>query len=61
MGIYVGNTEMDEYVVRVKWLATVARDEAKWEKGFFANQNTACQLRRPELISRLTNLFGVEV
>lgn len=59
MGEHAGDEELDEYVVRVKWLKTLPREEAVWEKGFFANQNTACQLRRPELIARLSEIFGV--
>ena len=60
MGSHVGDQELNEYVVRVKWLATVPREQAVWEKGFFANQHTACQLRRPDVIARLSELFGVE-
>ena len=59
MGDHIGDEELDEYVVRVKWLATLPREEAVWEKGFFANQNTACHLRRPEVIARLSEIFGV--
>lgn len=59
MGAHVGDEELDEYLVRIKWLATVPLDKAVWEKGFFANQNTACQLRRPEVIARLCDIFGI--
>ena len=60
MGRDVDDDERCEYLVRVEWEKTVAISDAVWEKGFFANQNTACQLRRPEQIRRMVELFGLD-
>ncbi len=37
--------DMAEYVVPVQWIKALQRSEAFWEKGLFANQNSACKLR----------------
>lgn len=55
----LGDPERCEYLVRVDWLTTVPRDEAYWEKGFFANQNTVCRLRQPFTLEKLYEHFGV--
>lgn len=47
----------DEYVVPVDWIAAVDRTEAIWEKGFFANQNSACKLRNRFTLDGLTRRF----
>jgi hypothetical protein len=51
--------ERCEYLVRVEWLKTVPRDEAYWETGLFANQNTVCRLRQPFTLERLYAQFGI--
>jgi hypothetical protein len=35
----------DEYIVPVEWIRSRSREDAIWEPGFFANQNSACKLR----------------
>ncbi len=45
--------ELSEYLVRVDWLQTFLREWAIWEKGMFANQNTACELRNKFALDRL--------
>jgi hypothetical protein len=45
--------------VRVRWIATVAREDAYRERGFFANQNTACQLRHQATLDKLYQHFGI--
>jgi len=52
--------ELREYLVPVKWLKAVRREEAFWEKGLFAVQHTACRLRNQFTIERLTRHFGLE-
>jgi hypothetical protein len=51
------NPEYAEYLVRVNWTKTVPIQQAIWEKGMFANQNTACALRsgftRERVLARL--------
>lgn len=49
--------ELAERVVRVRWLKAVSREQAIWEKGMFANQNSACALRQQFTLERLTQRF----
>ena len=49
-----------EYVVRVQWIKTVNSDQAIWETGMFANQNTVCRLRNSFTLERLIEHFGLE-
>lgn len=49
----------DEYVVPVEWSKVVDRSDAVWEKGFFANQNSACKLRNRFTLEGLTRRFGL--
>lgn len=55
-----GDEENQEYLVRVNWLATRDREQAIWEKGMFANQNTVCKLRNQFTIETLTTRFELE-
>ena len=56
----VGDEDKQEYLVRVDWLATRKRENAVWEKGMFANQNTVCRLRNQFTIDTLTKRFGLQ-
>jgi hypothetical protein len=49
-----------EYVVPVSWIRTVPTSEAIWEKGMFANQNSACKLRNRFTLDRLYTAFDLE-
>jgi hypothetical protein len=49
----------DEWVVPVEWIRTVPESDAYWEKGLFANQNSACKLRQEFTLDRLTQRFDV--
>jgi hypothetical protein len=51
--------EKSEFVVRVDWLKTVSIKEAVWEKGMFANQNSACRLRNRFTLEHLYDAFGI--
>ena len=51
--------ELSEYVVGVDWLKALDRDDARWFKGGFANQNIVCKLRDAETVDFLTEEFGV--
>jgi len=42
-----------------RWLKTVPRDEAFWERDMFANQNTACQLSHRRTIERVTQQLQI--
>lgn len=53
--------EQSEWVVPVRWSATTTREDAFWEKGMFANQNSACKLRQEFTLQRLYDRFGIAV
>jgi hypothetical protein len=53
------DSELSEYLVRVKWLKTLAREQAFWEKGMFANQNVVAKLRRKFTLDRLVHRFDL--
>lgn len=46
-------------MVGVKWIKTVPREQAIWEKGMFANQNTACALRSSFTRERVLESLGL--
>lgn len=52
--------DLVEHVVKVDWTKTLSRDEAIWETGMFANQNTVCRLRNRFTLDRLYERFQVE-
>jgi hypothetical protein len=52
--------ERREYVVRVRWLAAVAREDAFWIPGLYANENSVKKLRDSWTLQRLLEAFGVE-
>lgn len=54
------DSEMSEYLVRMEWIKTVPLERAIWEKGMFANQNSACKLRNKFTLEKLTEYFGLE-
>ncbi len=53
----VNDMERCEHLVRVEWIKTLPMDQGVWEKGMFANQNSACKLRSQFTIDRLTEIF----
>jgi hypothetical protein len=57
---HLNDPEMCEWVVPVRWTKTLPREQAIWENGMFANQNTACKLRNQFTIDRLTERFGLD-
>jgi hypothetical protein len=58
-GAYVHTSGEAEWVVPVRWTVTVPQERAVWEKGMFANQNSACKLRSRFTLDRLTAAFGL--
>lgn len=52
--------DLSEYLVRVDWLKTLPTDQAIWEKGMYANQNSATKLRSKFTLDRLTEHFGLK-
>lgn len=49
-----------EYVIPVRWTRAVGLSEAYWEKGMFANQNSACKLRQQFTLERLAAHFQLD-
>lgn len=59
MGEDQNDPDKAEYVVGIDWIRTLPADSAIWEKGMFANQNSACKLRNRFTIERLSHHFGL--
>jgi Endonuclease NucS len=51
---------MSEWVVGVRWLKAVPREEARRFQGAFANQTIVCKLREKRTLDFLKREFGVE-
>jgi hypothetical protein len=51
--------DLSEYLVGVEWLKTLSAQEAIWEKGMYANQNSATKLRNKFTLDRLAEHFGL--
>jgi hypothetical protein len=60
MGSRADDAEKSEYLVRVDWIETLPLSAAIWEKGMFANQNSACKLRNKFTLDVLYDRFGIE-
>lgn len=54
-----GAPDNEEWVVPIAWEKTLDRSEAIWEKGYFANQNSACKFRNRFTLEGLTTAFGL--
>lgn len=52
--------EVAEYVVPVRWFVAEPRETAYWEKGMFANENSACKLRQEFTLDKLAQHFQVD-
>lgn len=52
--------DMAEWIVPVRWFASVPVEQAHWEKGMFANQNSACKLRQEFTLERLAHHFRID-
>jgi hypothetical protein len=59
MGHDAGDPDLCEHLVRVEWQKTVPPAAAVWEKGLFANQNSACRLRNKFTLDTLIQRFGL--
>lgn len=54
------NLELSEYLVRVEWIMTLPVEQAIWEKGMYANQNSVTKLRNKFTLERLTERFELD-
>ncbi len=57
---HVDDEARAEYVVPVRWVKTLSRDEAIKDSDFFANQNSAVKLTHGYTLQRLAEEFDVE-
>jgi len=57
VGIYSHDNGESEYVVEVDWIKTVSKENAIWQKGLFANQNSACHLSHSKTLGILHDEF----
>jgi hypothetical protein len=53
----VDDPQRREYVVRVRWLATLEREDAFWIPGLYANENSVTRLRDSWTLERLCEVF----
>ena len=60
LGHHAGNAELAEYVVGIRWKKTFDRNQGKWFKGAFANQNIVCKLRDQATVDFLKTEFGLQ-
>lgn len=60
MDRHLEDDEMCEWIVAVDWIRTLPHENAIWEKGMFANQNTVTKMRNSFTIERLVDRFGLE-
>ena len=51
--------DLREYLIGVDWIETRDIEEAFWEKGLYANQNTVTKLRDQQTLDRLYEVFDV--
>ena len=49
-----------EYLVRVEWMKTIPENDAYWEKGLRANQNSAFRLMNKFTLEKLSEHFELE-
>jgi len=52
--------DITDWVIPVRWLATVPLNEAFKEAGLFSNPNAACKLRQQFTLERLAEQFGID-
>ena len=60
MGRAADDPDRAEYVVRVDWDVTVPKDDAFWERGMYANQNSATRMRDEFTLERLVERFNLD-
>lgn len=57
---HADDPEKIEHFVRVEWIETLPKEQAIWERGFFANQNTVAKLRNRFTLDTLIQRFGLD-
>lgn len=57
---YIDDLQNCEYFVSVKWIKVFPIEQAYWDKGMYANQNTVTKLRNKFTLERLIPHFGLD-
>lgn len=52
------NEELSEWVVGVRWIKAIPKNQAKTFAGVFANQNVVCKLRHEQTLKFVQSEFG---
>lgn len=52
------NEELSEWVVGIRWIKSLPREQAKTFSGIFANQNIVCKLRHGQTLKFVQSEFG---
>ena len=60
MGKDTDNPDLCEYLVGVRWIRCLPREQEIWEWGMFASQNIVCRLRNKFTLERLLKRFDIE-
>src|SRR3954447_23782996 len=55
----IADPDRCEYVVLVRWLRAVAREDAFWIPGLYANENSVTRMRDKWTLQRLCEAFSV--
>ena len=59
LGHDLDDLELSEWVVRIKWLKTYPRNQARWFTGAFAYRSTLCRLGQRKTLDFLHKEFGM--
>lgn len=53
------NDDLSEWLVGIEWVKTFPRNNPKWAKDLFANQNIVCKLRHQPTVDFLVKEFNI--
>lgn len=59
VGSYVHTNGENEWILPVEWAETRPQEQAVWDKGMFASQNTGARLRNRFTLDKLAEAFPV--
>jgi len=60
MGHDRADPELCEHLLHIEWIQTLRLEQAYWENGMYANQNTVTKLRNQFTLERLIGHFGLD-
>ncbi|WP_336881504.1 DUF91 domain-containing protein [Priestia koreensis] len=56
----INDLDKCEHIVKVQWIKYVSKEQAYWERGLKANQNSAYKLRSQYTIDKVSEFFKIE-